>query len=326
MVDMGFPILARRLAAVALTSWLVAGGGGGGDREDPPVGPGPVLLAATAEEATQAMAAAAGAADGAASDASALNGLLPLFGDTPLGSVAASRRHALARETESCDFLFDRPCTGRITVESEHDDFGRVIPAGTELIVTFESLGGRLFDMQLWLDGVMTMTFVSAFDTYDDSLRGLHLQVAMAQMQVEVNGQRFGPLNETIEIRVDEHDVRTIATRGRTYRRLDGVVVRGPGRYDVGAVDMRVSYRQAGGDWCELTLTNWRVVGGRAQVGSMARIGGANGWVDVRITASAAARVTAEVTITVDGNSTRWIVTADYPADGGLPVYTAVPA
>jgi len=334
-------LIARRWLPAAFAVWLVACGGGGGDG-----GPGPTddvagpptvsaILQNTAGEASQSVQAAVGTADNAAARASSLSGLSALLGTPiagpssahvhPLAAPASGTARPLAVMTAACSDLFEPPCAGSASVDTNIADTATRIAAGDYADMQFASLSGTFAGESVALNGRMRIEFLSAIDLASTTFDGMDVKLKLVSFSGSINGAAFGPISDSSRLRIDAQGVATVTAGGATYSGLGGVTVTGAGHYGVANTTVRMSYWSDAGRYVDLTLQSWQVLGGRPTVGSMATVGG-SGSIVVSATSASSSTVVYAVAVTAGGATTNYIVTASYPSGGGVPSYTAVPA
>ena len=330
----------RGTLALSLTALLVASGGGGGDAgtaaADEIAGP-PAVSAAlinTTGEAQRAAQAVVAGADAAANRANALNGLGVLVGSPvlPQSVVTAPRRQvlgvgrarALAVQTAACAEIVDPPCTGSVTLDTNIADNATRANPGDYADMQFAALSGALFGQQVAMNGRMRIDFLSTLDLNATSFTGLDLKLKLDGFGGSVNGTSFGPISDTSRLQINANGVATIIAAGASYSDLHGVAISGAGSYSIAGGTVRLAYWSDAGKYVDLTLQNWRVVGGRPAVGSQATITTGQGSASFTVSSSTTATVVSSVTINAAGSATRYIVTATYPVGGGAPVYVAV--
>lgn len=334
--------LRRHSLALSLTALLVACGGGGGDsgpaQADEITGPPTVAAAlanntSEAQRATQAVVTSAAAA---ANRVSALNGLSALVGApvVPQSGIAAprsqrlavARAHPLAVQTAACVDIVDAPCTGSATLDTNIADTATRVNAGDYADIQFAALNGALFGQQVLMNGRMRIDFLSALDLESTSFNGLDLKLKLVDFGGSVNGTNFGPISDTGRLQISTSGVVTMIAAGASYSGLRGVSITGAGSYSIAGGTVRASYWGDSGKYVDLTLLNWRVVAGRPAVGSQASITTGQGSATLSVMSSSTATVVASLTMNAGGSTTRYIVTATYPAGNGDPAYVAVVA
>lgn len=327
--------------ALSLTALLVAcGGGGSGDGgttqaeeiAGPPVSA--AALANSAGEAQRAAQAVVAGADAAANRVSALNGLSVLVGNPvlPQSAVAAPRRQLLgvararplAVQTATCADVLDPPCSGSATLDTNIADSATRANAGDYADMQFAALSGSLFGQQVVMNGRMRIDFLSVLDLNATSFSGLDLKLKLESFGGTVNGASFGPISDTSRFQISAQGVATVIAAGASYSDLHGVAISGAGSYSIAGGTVRVGYWGDAGKYVDLTLQNWRVVGGRPAVGSQATVSSGQGSATLTVTSSSTTAVVSSLTINAAGSTTRYIVTATYPAGGGAPTYVAV--
>jgi hypothetical protein len=178
----------------------------------------------------------------------------------------------------------------------------------------------------LTLDGHMRIDFLSVVDLNATQFPGLDLKLTLDGFGGSVNGQNFGPVFDASRLQIDTQGLTTLTAGGASYTGMAGLSVTGSGSYVIGSGRVRQGYGSDANRYVDLTLQNWQVVGGRPAVGSQAVIGAGDGSITVQVTASRADSVVYAVTVNVGGATSRYIVTASYPAGGTAPSYAAVAA
>lgn len=335
---------ARRRAwcAAALASLLITGCGGGGSGPEPPTPPATVVgpptvaasIVATAAEAQAATPAALAAADAAAARVGAMSGFTvltggPLFHQSADGSdrrriqsVPAPTMHALSVQTASCAELMDNAsCSGSATLDTNIADTATSIRAGDYADMSFASLSGPLGGLQVTLDGRMRIDFNSALDLNSTTFPGLDILVTFERFSGSANGVAFGPVSDAARLQVGSQGNVTLTAGGASFSGLSGVTFSSAGNYAIGAGTARVAYWSDGSRYVDITLSNWQVVNGRPAVGSQATVTAGQGSAAIAVTAASTTTVTYAVGVTVAGATSRFVVTATYPAGGGAPSY-----
>jgi hypothetical protein len=325
----------RPAIPAALAALLAACGGGGGSDPSPEVqGPPttPATLSATPGEAGSSAKAAVAGAEAATSRSGALNGLTALFGEPIVAQQApvAGRKQILAVQTAPCADLLDTPCSGSATLDTNWNENATTVPAGTYFDLRFSHLSGPLLGNQLALNGRMRMEFQTALNLNASQVNGLDLKLTFDALGGSVNGVTFGPLTDLGRLQISSQGISTLTAGGARYTNLRGVSFTSAGNYSIGSGTVRVSYWADSGAYVDISLTNWRVSGGRPAVGSQAAVssgsGSSTGSAAISVIASSQTSVVYSVAITLNGVSTAYVVTATYPPGGGAPTYAAVPA
>lgn len=337
-----------RAFLVLCTAVLAAcGGGGGGDAASSgvasPVGP-PTTQASVGASATDAQEASrtvAAAADDAVTRTAALGGFFGFVGapiglqGTPLGATlnGAARagsedvKRALRVEVAPCDDFFDPGCSGTATIDTNIAETAQRIAAGDYADIRFNSLTGRLYGYSASLSGRMRIDFDAALDPNAPSLAGLNVRVLLEALRGQLGGQPFGPISDAVRIQIGANNERTITMSARSYSGLSGLTVSGSGAYSIESVTIRLAHWTSTTGYVDLALTNWRVNGGRPQVGSQASLFGAGGSsASLLVQSVSATQVVYAVTLRSGTAQASYTVTATYPAGGGAPTYVAVPA
>jgi hypothetical protein len=333
------------LAMPLLAALAGCGGGGSGDGGDEgpnaraePIGPPAVAatLSNTAADAGEACRAAVDAADGAITRVAAMGGLFGLIG-TPVSSgalfsplLALARaghtKRALRMETLDCQDILDLPCSGSATVDTNIADTATAFAAGDYADVRFNGLNGRLFGVSTALQGRMRLDFVAPFDLNASTLAGLDVLVTLDQLGGHLAGHAFGPVSDVGRLQVSSSGVQTITASGRRYSAMRSVSASAAGSYSIGSGGVRMAHWSTPAGHVDIAFTGWRVLANRPQPNALATLTAGTGRVTVRVTSSSSARVGYAVVITLGGAALNYTVTATYPAGGGAPVYTAVPA
>lgn len=292
-------------------------------------------LAATAADASGAAGAVVGAAAAAVDRANALSSLSVLLGG-PVGLRSlpaavptpqpAGRARRLAVETAPCAELLDGPCTGSVTLDTNlSNPDATVAPAGTYFDLRFSSLSGRLLGQQMAFNGGVRMELRSSMNLNATVFRGIDMRVCFNAFSGSINGETFGALTECADFVIDSQGNGTVTAGGARYAGLGAVDVLGDGAYTLtGTRVVQAHWSQASGH-VELNLQDWRSSGNRPVVGSRATLTASGGSVTVTVSASSSARVDYAVVFAIGGVTTRYTVTASYPAGGGAPSYVAVP-
>ena len=331
----------RAALALALAALLVAcGGGGGGDGASTPPADevaGPPTAAATmvnsVSEAQSAARAVVAGADAAVNRVSSLNGFSVLVGGpvVPHGVATAPRPQVLgaarvqaqAVSTAACAELVDLPCSGSATLDTNIPDSATRVNPGDYADLQFAALDGQLFGQHVVMNGRVRIDFLSALDLNASQFNGLDLKLKLVGFGGSVNGTVFGPVSDTARLQINTQGGLDMTAGGVSYRGLHGVTMSGAGSYSIAGGTVRVSYWSDSGKYVDLSLQNWRVLGGRPAVGSQATVTTGQGSATISVSASSATAVVYAVSITNAG-TTRYTVTASYPAGGGAPTYSAV--
>jgi hypothetical protein len=131
-------------------------------------------------------------------------------------------------------------------------------------------------------------------------------------------------------LEIDSNGQSTLTVGGGRYTGVSGVTYSGPDNYSIAHGQVRVGHWADSGAYVDISLTNWRVIGGRPAVGSQAVVssgpGPSTGSAAIGVIASSPTSVVYSVAFTIDGVATIYIVTATYPPGSGAPTYAAVPA
>ena len=332
----------RAAVSTTLTALLVACGGGGDSGggtqsvTDEVVGPptASASLSNTTAEAQQSAPAIVAAADAAASRVESLSGLSAVFGGSvvPQGLLDDGRRQILATgqvlpasvQSVGCTDFFDPPCAGSITMDTNVADTATAVKPGDYADIQFGSASGSLFGQSVALNGRLRIDFLSAFDFNATQFNGLDLKLKLEAFGGSLNGAGFGPVSDTARLQIDTQARVTIVAGGASYTGLHGVTISGSGSYSIAGGTVRLAYWSDSGKYIDITLQNWRVVGGRPAVGSQATIATGQGSATLSVSSSSTSTVVYAVAITAGGGNTHYAVTATYPAGGGAPTYVAV--
>lgn len=327
----GAPRRAGLLASLLMGVALVACGGGGGGADTSPIaGPPstPAALAATAAEANESVKSAIASADVVANKSGTLSGLSALLG-APIGMAPqdiTSFKQESALQNLACGDIFDTPCSGSATADTNVDMNAVRIPAGSYFDIRFSSASGKLFGASIMLDGRMRMDFLSEVNANQASPAGLDVKLTLDRLSGSVNGRSFGPISDVSELKIDGSGTATLVGGGYRFNGLSGVSVTDATNYRIASGGVRGSYWGGSGGYVDVSYTNWRMSGGRPTTGSAATIAAGNGnSITVSVTGSTPTTVTYAVAINLGGITKAYVVTATYPAGGGAPTYDAVP-
>lgn len=337
---------AFRHAAVALSLAVLlaaCGGGGGGDggagtpQADEIVGPptASASMANTGGEAQSAARAVVAGADAAINRVSSLNGLSVLVGSPvvqqsvvtapPRQILGTARVRPLAVKTAACAEIVDLPCSGNAILDTNLADTATRVNPGDFADIQFASLDGMVYGQHVVMNGRMRIDFLSALDLNTTQFNGLDLRLKLVDFGGSVNGTAFGPVSDTARFQISTQGSLTMTAGGASYSGIRGVSMSGAGSYGIVGGTVRVSYWSDSGKYVDLSLQNWRVVAGRPAVGSQATVAAGQGSATLSVSSSSATAVVYAVAISA-GATTRYTVTASYPAGGGAPTYAAVVA
>jgi hypothetical protein len=339
----------RPLLVAALTAALSACGGGGGSSSSsnaPALGQalGPptagATLANSTTEASEGSKAMVAGADAMVTQYGAMTGFAALLG-APVGMqaspaeasahvlsaptpAAAGTATPLAAQAVTCGDFVDMPCTGGVTMDTSIAVDATAIVAGDYADIRFTKVSGRLQGRSTVLDGHLRIDFLTAVSANSTQLTSLSVLLTMDAFNGSVNGNAFGPITQVARLDIDSNGAGTLTAAGATFAGMSGVTVTSSGNYAVASGRVRIAYWGNAGQYVDLNLTNWRVAGGRPQVGSTASVAAAVGSATLRVTASSQTTVVYAVSLTAGGSTLTYVVTATYPTGGGAPTYSTV--
>ena len=318
-----------RAVAAGIVLGLVACGGGGGDTGNQPVqvqGPPttPATFSNSGTEATEAVKSAAATSEATVARSSSLSGLGALLG-APVGMApggVASLKHPQAVQTLACGDVFDAPCSGNATLDTNVADNATFVPAGSFADIRFNTVSGLLFGQSVTLSGRLRLDFVTAINLNSTTFPGLDLIVTSEQLGGTINSYTFGPVNDVGELKISSQGVTTMVAGGRSFSGLGTVAVTDANSYRIGSGTVRITYWGASGGYVDVAYTNWQIVNGRPVDGSRVTISsGAGNSISIRATVNTPTTVDYVVALTAGGATLNFRVTATYPAGGGLPIY-----
>jgi hypothetical protein len=329
----------RWLNLFVLSAALVAcGGGGGGSDGSAPTLEAPPTTAATLQASG---ADAQGAAQTAIDSARRLAQLSAGLSDSalPVGSARATpaawgraalspaREQALARQTLSCSaFLGTGNCTGSVVVDTNFEGAGSVFPPGTYVTLTFNGLTAVIDGESLALDGGLRVDYPNGFDPNATTLANLRFQLTLDGFAGSAQGVSFGPLDEVALYEYDSQGVETVTIDGLRITGFDTLTLTDADNYALPRVTVRRAHWSVPATYVDLSFTNWTIVDGRPAVGGAVSVTAGNGSASVDVVSRSADDVVYTVRLFVGDPSSVWTVTAAYPAGGGAPSYTVVPA
>lgn len=314
------------VALAPLAALLVACGGGGssGPSLDSPPTTG-ATLTASADTAAGAAKSAVAAADAAVDSSNSLSGLFPfLAGAVASGKATPQsvRKRPLATENLACYDIFDQPCSGTVLGNTNLTGNETTIPAGGYIDLTFNQLSGISDGDSVALDGRMRMTFSTGFNP-DDPNASLDMTLKFTGLSGSVNGRDFGPVTAVARFQIAAQGDVIVTIDGRRFSGLSGLSQEGEGNYSIGSGRVRSAYWGDASRYVDADFADWSVSGGRPTVGSEATITGAGGSILVVVNEVTSNTVVYGVSITVGDTVTVYVVTATYPAGGGVPTYSA---
>jgi hypothetical protein len=343
---MGISAIIRGTAAASLTAVLVAcGGGGGGDGggENTPAGAlnSPPARAAslsqTGTEAAESVKSTVAGADLVAQQTAHPQGnFLPLnvFGG-PSSSLAVSgesaptratvpgREQAQAVQTLACSSLFAVACSGSATVDTNLTSDVPVLPAGTYVAMSFNSLQWNVNGQSMSLQGALRMDYLTAFDLNASSLAGVRVQLTLSGLAGSAAGISFGPQSGVALLEVDALGRSSLTMDGRTFGGMTDVRVTDANNYGIGAGSVRGSHWADAAAHVDVRYSGWTVVGGRPVQGASAVVSAGADRIDITVLSTTAGATVYDVRITVAGSTRRFTVTATHVA-GSPSVYSAV--
>jgi hypothetical protein len=237
------------------------------------------------------------------------------------------REQAQARETFGCaDFLGVSDCTGTVTVDTNLSEGSSVAAPGTYIALIFNALRATVEGDELALDGVMRVEFLTSFDLNSTSFANQRMELTLQDFAGSAGGVSFGPYDVQALIEYDANEVSTVTIDGVRIAGLENIVVTDGLNYGLTNVALRRAVWSSAAAYIDYDFDQWSVAAGRPAPGSAATLSAGVNSIAVAVTASSSAQVVYDVTITIGGASTAYTVTDTYPAGGGAPTYTAVPA
>jgi hypothetical protein len=332
-------VMSTLLLGAALAA---CGGGGGGDSDDA----GPTLQAPPTTAATLQSSGgdAQSAAQTAVESARRLAELSASLGDSavPLGNDnnaratpaawarvarAPLREQALDRQTLACSaFLGTSNCTGSVTVDTNFEGPGSVFPPGTYVTLTFNALTALIDGESLALSGSLRVDYPIGFDPDATTFANQRFQLTLDGFSGSAQGVSFGPLDEVALYEYDGQGVETLTIDGLRITGFDTLTISDADNYALANVTLRRAHWAVPDTYVDVGFSNWVVGSGRPAVGGIVNVSGGNGSVRVEVTARSSDSVVYAVRLSIGGATSDWTVTATYPAGGGAPSYTVVPA
>jgi hypothetical protein len=318
---------------------LAACGGGGGGSDDAPTLEAPPTTAATLQASgSDAQSAAQSAIDAARRlaqlSASLSESALPVGGSaraTPAAwgrtALAPAREQALDRQTLGCSaFLGTSNCTGSVTVDTNFNGAGSVFPPGTYVALTFNAVTAVINGESLALGGGLRVDYPDGFDPNAATLANLRFQLTLDGFTGSAQGVSFGPLDEVALYEYDNQGVETVTIDGLRITGFDTLTLTDADNYALANVSVRRAHWAAANTYVDLSFANWTVSSGRPAVGGRVTVTAGNGGVIIDVASRSADTVVYAVSLSIGGSTSAWTVTATYPAGGGVPTYTVVPA
>jgi hypothetical protein len=330
-----FRVMGSFLLAAALAA--CGGGGGGGDDSGPTLEAPPTtaatLQASGADAQNAAQLVVASARRLAELNATLSDSALPVGGAraTPAAWGRAARTltraQALARQTLSCSaFLGIGNCTGSVTVDTNFDGPGSVFPPGTYVTLTFDALTAVVEGESLALSGSLRVDYPTGFDLDATTLANQRFQLTLDGFAGSAQGVAFGPLDEVALYEYDSQAVETVTIDGLRITGFDTLTLTDANNYALANVTLRRAHWAVPATYVDLSFLDWTITDGRPAVGGTVIVTAGNGSVQIDVTARSSDSVVYAVRLFIGGSSTTWTVTAAYPAGGGAPSYTVVPA
>ena len=323
------------VSLITCATFLGACGGGGGDGTNDQGGSTP---AEVPTQATHTLSDNEGEASALASNTisssektaqtsaaqSRLTSISALSGNGPTGNEA-STKHALqltrvakniaskeSYDLNCADFAGRGgtigSCTGTVRLESNLDensvDAQGNIRAGSFVQMTFNDFSyDSPEDGVVALSGTIRVTFETSYTT--SPLAGVVMYQATNLSGIS-QGQAFGPENATYRISLADGSTTIIANDTR----IQGLEISttDAGNFVISGGSSISGYGQG---YIEVDYTNWRVVDGIPQPGSSVLVRGTNGTASVVVSSVDNNLVTIEVTMSIDGSGTTYIIVVD---------------
>jgi hypothetical protein len=168
--------------------------------------------------------------------------------------------------------------------------------------------------------------YPTGFDPNATTFANQRFQLTLDGFAGSAQGVSFGPLDEVALYEYDSQGVETVTIDGLRITGFDTLTLTDADNYALPNVRLRRAHWAVPTTYVDLSFTNWAVSGGRPAVGGGVAVTAGNGSASVDVVSRSPDDVVYTVRLFVGGTSSTWTVTAAYPAGGGAPSYTVVPA
>jgi hypothetical protein len=176
--------------------------------------------------------------------------------------------------------------------------------------MVFNGLSGSYAGSPLTLDGSFRLDFLTTLDLVTFELANARFQITLSNFGGSAEGMSFGPETAVALYEFDAQGQLAVTIDGLRF--AGGVNVTDALNYSVnpGTVLRTAHWSNAAG-YVEVDFDSWQVAQGRPGAGSSATITGTNGSATIVVQSSSASLVVYQVSVTIDGATTAYVVSAD---------------